>query len=140
MSNPPSPLDFSALIGRQRPGYSLARPFYTSPEIFLIERRGWLARQWFILAHSSEIGTPRSYLVRNLLGESILVVRDERGLVRGLYNVCRHRGSRICDADGQGTSFTCPYHAWSYRLDGTLRGAPALSADIDKTQLSLKSI
>jgi phenylpropionate dioxygenase-like ring-hydroxylating dioxygenase large terminal subunit len=128
------------LIARQRPGWSLEQAFYTSPSIFEFERRGWLAKQWFLLAHRSEIPEAGSYILRELLGESVILARDGAGTLRGFYNVCRHRGSRICERDGRSNSLTCPYHAWSYRLDGSLRAASALSEEIDVSTLSLRSI
>src|SRR5581483_703714 len=91
---------FQELIHRQRPGWSLEQPFYTSPEIFEVERRGWLANQWLLLAHASEVRDSGCFIVRDLLGESIIIVRGVDRSVRGFYNVCRHRGSRICDRDG----------------------------------------
>jgi phenylpropionate dioxygenase-like ring-hydroxylating dioxygenase large terminal subunit len=127
-------------IARQRPGWSLEQQFYTCPEIFDFERRGWLAEQWFILGHCSEVPETGSFIVRSLLGESLLVVRDANRTLRGFYNVCRHRGSRICERDGRVTSFVCPYHAWSYRLDGTLRTAPAMSEQIDASRLALNRV
>lgn len=133
--------DMAQLIARQPSGWSLEQPFYVSEELYEFERRGWLARQWYVLGHCSELPEAGSYIVRDLLGESLLIVRDGEGKVRGFYNVCRHRGSRLCDRDGRALrSFTCPYHAWSYRLDGTLRTAPALPEGIDPTQLGLHSV
>ena len=128
------------VIARQRPGWSLEQPFYTSPEIYDFERRGWLAEQWYILGHCSEVPDPGSFMVRNLLGESLIIVRGTDGVLRGFYNVCRHRGSRICDHDGRATTLVCPYHAWSYRLDGSVRSAPAISEDIDLGQLGLRAV
>jgi phenylpropionate dioxygenase-like ring-hydroxylating dioxygenase large terminal subunit len=128
------------VIARQRPGWSLEQPFYTSPEIYEFERRGWLAQQWFILGHRSEVPEAGSFMVRNLLGESLIIVRDTDGVLRGFYNVCRHRGSRICDHDGRATSLVCPYHAWSYRLDGSVRSAPAIAEDIDLGRLGLHAV
>jgi phenylpropionate dioxygenase-like ring-hydroxylating dioxygenase large terminal subunit len=134
------PLTLRALISRQRPGYSLEQAFYTSPEIYQIERRGWLAQQWFLVGHSSEVRQPGAYLVRDVLGESLIVVRDEKGELRAFYNVCRHRGSRVCDHDGKASQLVCPYHAWSYRLDGSLRSAPSLPDGTDVSELALKSV
>lgn len=127
-------------IARQRPGWSLEQPFYTSAEIYDFERRGWLAEQWYTLGHCSELPERGSYIVRDLLGESIIIVRDTEDRVRGFYNVCRHRGSRICDRDGRASNLVCPYHAWSYHLDGSLRSAPAISADIDLARLGLHPV
>jgi phenylpropionate dioxygenase-like ring-hydroxylating dioxygenase large terminal subunit len=131
---------FREYIARQRPGWSLEGPFYTSSEIYEMERRGLLAEKWYVLGHCSEFQTAGSYIVRSVLGESLLVVRGVDGAVRGFYNVCRHRGSRICEQDGQAKSFVCPYHAWSYRLDGSLRSAPAMSENIELKQLGLHPI
>ena len=128
------------LIARQRPGWALEQPFYTSPSIYEIERRGWLANQWFVVAHRSEVADAGSYIVRELLGESLIFARDGEGTLRGFYNVCRHRGSRICERDGRSNNLTCPYHAWSYRLDGSLRVASALPEEIDVSALGLRSI
>jgi phenylpropionate dioxygenase-like ring-hydroxylating dioxygenase large terminal subunit len=128
------------VIARQRPGWSLEQPFYTSAAIYEFEQRGWLAEQWYVLGHCSEVPKVGSFIVRNLLGESLIIVRDTTGVLRGFYNVCRHRGSRICDRDGQATHFVCPYHAWSYRLDGSVRLAPAMSEDIDLGRLGLHAV
>jgi Rieske 2Fe-2S family protein len=136
MQNP----TLTELIMRQRPGWSLEQPFYVSPAIYEHERAGWLAEQWYIVGHISELPTPGSYIVRELLGESLLIARDGAGTLRGFYNVCSHRGSRICDHDGHANGFVCPYHAWSYHLDGSLRSAPALPREINLQTLGLKPV
>lgn len=132
-------MNLEQLIARQRRGWSLEQPFYTSTEIYDLERRTWLAEQWYVLGHASEVREPGSFIVRELLGESLIIVRGNDATVRGFYNVCRHRGSRICDADGKASSLICPYHAWSYRLDGTLRSAAALPEGVDTSQLGLRA-
>jgi Rieske 2Fe-2S family protein len=132
--------DLPALIARQQTGWSLEQAFYTSPDIFETERREWLAAQWFVLGHGSEIPAPGCYMVRELLGESLLVVRDESSAVRAYYNVCRHRGSRLYAHDGRSSHLLCPYHAWGYRLDGSFRSAACLPAGIDKSQLGLRTV
>lgn len=132
--------ELKSLIARQRPGWSLEQPFYVSPALYDFERRGWLARQPFILGHTSEVKDPGTYIVREVLGESLIIVRGADDVVRGFYNVCRHRGSKICDGDGRATSLMCPYHAWSYRLDGSLRAAAALPKGTDMTALGLRAI
>jgi len=129
--------EIRSAISRQRPGWSLEQLFYLSPEFYAFERQHWLARQWYVLGHSSEIPDVGSYIVRDLLGESLIIVRDSEQVIRAFYNVCRHRGSRICTTDGKSTSLRCPYHAWSYRLDGSLRSAPAMAADVNLKELGL---
>jgi Rieske 2Fe-2S family protein len=128
---------FREAIARQRTGWSLEQMFYISPEFYAFERQHWLAKQWYVLGHSSELPEVGSFIVRELLGESLIILRDSERTIRAFYNVCRHRGSRICTADGKATSLMCPYHAWSYRLDGSLRSAPAMAADIDLKELGL---
>jgi phenylpropionate dioxygenase-like ring-hydroxylating dioxygenase large terminal subunit len=130
----------SELIARQRLGWSLEQAFYISADVYEFEARGWLAQQWYVLAHCSELPQTGSFIVRDLLGESLILVRDTTGALHGFYNVCAHRGSRVCDKDGRANAFTCPYHAWTYRLDGSLRGAPALPAGTDIKSLGLRPV
>jgi Rieske 2Fe-2S family protein len=127
-------------LARYRPGWSLEQFFYTSDELFEYERRTWLARQWYLIAHASEVPRAGSRIVRELLGESVIVVRTAPGDIRAFFNVCRHRGSRICLDDGTAAVLTCPYHAWSYALDGRLRSAAALAEGTDKDALGLKPV
>ena len=101
--------------------------FYISPEFFEFERQTWLAKQWYVLGHSNELPEVGSYIVRDLLGESLIIIRDAVG---GYYNVCCHRGSHIGTADGKASSFVGLYQAWSCRLGG-LRTAPAMSREIN---------
>jgi phenylpropionate dioxygenase-like ring-hydroxylating dioxygenase large terminal subunit len=127
-------------LRRYRPGWTLEQFFYTNEELFEYERRTWLARQWYLIAHVSEVPKIGSYIVRELLGESLIIVRTAGDAILGFFNVCRHRGSRICREDGTATVFTCPYHAWSYSLDGRLRGATALIEGSHKSELGLKPV
>lgn len=127
------------LVQRQRPGWSLEQAFYTSSEVYAVDRL-WMETEWFLLAYSSELPGPNTYVVRELLGESLIITRDEHQVVRAFYNVCRHRGSRICQADGKGRRLMCPYHAWSYRLDGSLLAAAAMPPEMDTTTLGLNPV
>lgn len=102
-----------------------ARDFY-GPEVFELERDSFFARRWLCVGREEEIRRPGDYIARDLLGEGVLVVRDESDRVGAFYNVCRHRGTRLCD-EGRGHApkvFRCPYHAWTYGLDGRLVGTP----------------
>ena len=127
-------------LDRYQPGWSLEQFFYTNEELFEYERQTWLARQWYLIGHASEVPQTGSYIVRELLGESLIIVRSAPDSVRAFFNVCRHRGSRICRDDGKTTAFTCSYHAWSYALDGRLRSAVALVDGADKSALGLKPV
>lgn len=108
--------------------HTLAGEYFTSDEIFAEERERIFLRRWLAGGHVSELPKPGSFLVHELLGESVIVVRDEDGAVRAFHNLCRHRGSRICvEAAGEAPhAFQCPYHAWTYGLDGALRAAPGM--------------
>ena len=81
---------------------------------------------WFYVGRSEEIERPGQFVVRELNGHNIVVTRNTAGRVTAFHNVCRHRGTRICtEAAGQfAGSIQCPYHAWTYDLDGRLIGAP----------------
>jgi phthalate 3,4-dioxygenase subunit alpha len=98
---------------------------YSQPEVFERERERLFTRTWQFLAHESEVPEPGDYVVRRVLDDSFIVVRDERGQLRALLNMCRHRGMQVCRAElGNASHFRCPYHAWTYRNTGELVGVP----------------
>jgi phenylpropionate dioxygenase-like ring-hydroxylating dioxygenase large terminal subunit len=120
-------------------GRSLPGPYYSDPEVFSRDLRALGATQWLLVDHTSRIPRPGDYFLFSLGSESLIVVRARDGAVHALYNVCRHRGSRIClEETGHLASLVCPYHAWSYSLDGSLRGAAAMRPDFDKSQYGLR--
>jgi glycine betaine catabolism A len=102
--------------------------FYTYPEIFLWERERIFFQQWLCAGRQEQIPAPGDFFLRNIGTESVIVVRDKDGAVRAFHNVCRHRGARICEeAKGQfAGNIRCPYHAWTYALDGRLLGASSM--------------
>src|SRR4030095_1688671 len=103
----------------------LPQRYFVSPEVFAEERKAIFSRQWVCVGHQSQISKAGDYLVQEVAGESVIVVRDQKGELHGFYNVCRHRGTRLCEeASGHALSIQCPYHAWTYGLDGRLLGAP----------------
>jgi Rieske 2Fe-2S family protein len=110
-------------------GWSTALPggAYTSPEVFVWERRAFLAGSWVCLGRSADLAAPGDQAAFPVGDDSVLVVRGEDGVLRGFFNVCRHRGHELLP-DGACVSgrrtILCPYHAWAYRLDGRLQGAP----------------
>ena len=104
---------------------TLAGRYYTSAEVFDEERERIFATQWLCVGREASLAERGAYLLADVAGESLIVVRDKKTL-RAFYNVCRHRGTRLCDAPAGRFSETiqCPYHAWTYGLDGRLIGAP----------------
>ena len=100
--------------------------YYTSAEILADERERIFARRWNCVGRASRIARPGDYVLCDVAGESILLVRDSQGVAHAFFNVCRHRGTRICrEASGRfGETIQCAYHAWTYGTDGRLVGAP----------------
>jgi Rieske 2Fe-2S family protein len=122
---------------------TLPQRYFVSPEIFTEEQENIFAKQWMLVGHQSQIAKPGDYLVQEVAGESLIIVRDKNGEVRGFYNVCRHRGTRLKeDACGHAPAIQCPYHAWVYGLDGKLIGAPHMdeAPDFDKADYSLHAV
>lgn len=105
---------------------SLPQRYFVSSDVFEEEQEKIFSRQWVLVGHQSEITQPGDYFISEVANESLIVVRDKRGEIRGFYNVCRHRGSRLIESrNGQlSAAIQCPYHAWTYALDGRLLGAP----------------
>src|SRR5262245_23601428 len=102
--------------------------FYTSSNILAQEIETIFARDWSCVGRASRLERPGDYFLCTVAEESIIVVRDGQGTLRAFFNVCRHRGTRICrDESGHFTeTIQCPYHAWTYGIDGRLVGAPQM--------------
>ncbi len=98
---------------------------YSDPDVFDLERERIFGRSWIFVAHESEIPAPGDFVVRRVVDDSFIVVRDDAGTVRVHFNMCIHRGMQVCRAEqGSASHFRCPYHGWSYRNDGSLAGLP----------------
>jgi len=110
---------------------TLSREYYLSPEVFGREKERIFCREWFCVGRDEELAAPGDYVVKDVSGESILVVRRRDGGLAAHYNVCRHRGSQLVP-DGCAGNFPsgirCPYHSWTYTLEGELRTAPFLDS------------
>jgi Rieske 2Fe-2S family protein len=122
---------------------TLAQQYFVSPEVFGEEQDRIFAKQWVLVGHQSQLAEAGDYFVVVVAGESLIVVRDQRSVIRGFYNVCRHRGTRLReDACGHASAIRCPYHAWTYGLDGRLIGAPHMDQvpGFDKADYSLHAV
>jgi phenylpropionate dioxygenase-like ring-hydroxylating dioxygenase large terminal subunit len=98
---------------------------YHDPEYFRVEMARLIRPAWQIVCHANDIAKAGDWRTLEILGESILVIRGDDGAARAFANVCRHRGSRLVDGEaGCSKRLTCPYHAWTYALDGRLIGVP----------------
>src|ERR1700674_4444658 len=105
---------------------TLPARYYTDPALFRQEIENFFFGGWICAGRADAIPNPGDYFLREIAGESIIVVRQSLSAVRAFYNVCRHRGTRLCSAaEGSvGARIQCPYHGWTYGLDGRLLGAP----------------
>jgi Rieske 2Fe-2S family protein len=126
-------------IRRRRPGFSLEADFYNDPSIFQEDMKRIISRHWHLFGHESLIPNVGDYEVIQIGAESLILVRAAEKVVRAYFNVCRHRGSRLALTQcGHSRRLVCPYHAWTYALDGRLIGAGSMPEDFDKSAFSLK--
>jgi phenylpropionate dioxygenase-like ring-hydroxylating dioxygenase large terminal subunit len=105
---------------------ALPRDCYVSQAIYEQELERVFHRQWLLVGHVSLVKNIGDFYVKQIGPESMIIVRDSENRIRSFFNVCRHRGFRICDAGAAGNAkrLTCPYHAWSYDIDGGLVAVP----------------
>jgi carnitine monooxygenase subunit len=117
--------------------------YYWEPEIFEQERRRIFQRSWQYVGHVSMLPEPGSYVVREILDQSVVLLRDRVGELRAFFNVCQHRAHRLLEGEGWLSAIiTCPYHAWAYDLSGSLRSARGTEGleDFDKNAFSLAPV
>jgi len=130
---------------------TLPQRYFVSTEIFRQEQEQIFSTQWLLVGHQSQIADAGDYFLVSAppssdygaAGESLIITRDKNGAIHGFYNVCRHRGTRLKeDACGHGSAIQCPYHAWTYGLDGRLIGAPHMDEvpGFDKADYSLRGV
>lgn len=124
--------------------HTLPGDYFTSAEIWQREQARIFRQSWLLAGHVSDLPRPGSYVLHEVGHDSVMVLRDNAGRIRAHHNFCRHRGTRLCDEHrGQlGNTLRCSYHAWTYELDGTLRGAPNMQdvAGFDKAAWGLKPV
>lgn len=115
---------------------------YVDPEVDARERETFFRSGVMCVGLGADLAGPGSYRTHDLSGTPLLLVRDQAGAFRAYLNVCRHRGARVAEGCGEARGFTCPYHAWSYGLDGTLQVRPdeAAFAELARTTLGLRPL
>lgn len=121
---------------------AMPKSVYTSPEFAALEQQHIFARDWLCAGRADALPNPGDYLTMDISGEPIIILRDRDSTLRGLSNVCRHRMSTLLEGRGNTRSIVCPYHAWTYNLDGSLRGAPAMTLNegFCKDQIALPKV
>jgi choline monooxygenase len=105
--------------------WTIPGSWYTDPRVLELERRSVFARTWQAVGRLDQVRQPGDYLTAEVGGEPVVVVRGKDGQLRGFFNVCRHHAAAVCtEAQGSAPSLRCPYHGWTYSLEGELRGTP----------------
>ena len=133
-----SPVSAHDSLPRAMPAWA-----YRTPALQNLELERLLLPNWQVVCHVNSIPNPGDYVTFDLGPESIIVLRDRDGVIRGYHNACRHRGARILDGSGNCPGpITCPYHGWSYRQDGSLVGVPVRESfpGLDRQDLGLRSV
>ncbi len=136
----------AADLERTRQPFAQARTLpgavYASPDVLRLEQRGLFAHHWLCVGREADIASVGDYFLKDVAGDSIIVVRGSDRQIRAFYNVCRHRGARLLDApQGRGLArVLCPYHSWSYNLDGSVHTAPQMGENFRKLDSPLVAV
>lgn len=132
--------DILDLAARREPGFSIERDWYVRDDIYRAEVDGIWRRGWLFAAHACEMPNPGDYQLFDFDGDSIILLRDDDGDINAFHNVCRHRGTVLCNhTQGHVGSLVCPYHQWVYGRDGSLKSCRGMH-DIDKSNYGLHTI
>jgi phenylpropionate dioxygenase-like ring-hydroxylating dioxygenase large terminal subunit len=137
--------DVDAVAGaraRVESGHTLHRSWYLDPAVYEAEREAVFQRSWQYVAHQDELARPGDYVVAPVGDFTVLVVRGKDGVLRAFHNTCQHRGHELAACSGSTRVFRCPYHAWSYGLDGSLLNAPFMrgAPGFDRSQVRLQEL
>jgi Rieske 2Fe-2S family protein len=125
----------------RKPGYSLDQPFYIDPDFHQIDMENIWYKDWLFIGHDCEVPNPGNYMTVQIGAYSIVLVRGNDGKINALHNSCRHRGSRVCqEHKGTSAKLVCPYHQWTYELDGQLLYARQMGDNFDTSNFSLKPV
>ena len=136
-------LDFGPLGNNTNQSSTLPRTLFTDPNVFEVEKEAIFRRQWLAIGRSPQLAEPGDYLTWELLGDPIIVARDTDGTLHAFSSVCLHRSCLIAQGPGNAPKgLTCPYHRWTYALDGQLKGAPLMdqAENFDKSSMRLPQL
>ena len=136
MTNP-----MARLLAERKQGYALERAFYTDPEVFQSDLEAIFYREWLFAIPACELPKAGDFVTHQVGAYGIVIVRGGDGEIRAFHNTCRHRGSVLCTAaKGNNPKLVCPYHQWTYELDGRLLWARDMGPDFDPAQHGLKPV
>ncbi len=108
--------------------WTMPKAYYTDPQVLKLEREKLFGKEWVCIGRGEEVRNSGDYMTFQLCDEPLVAVRGADGRIRVLSNVCRHRGAILTQGRGNGHRLVCPYHHWSYDLEGKLAGAPRMDA------------
>ena len=132
---------FKELISKYQGSQSLPRQFYTSETVYKMDIQHYWNHSWIWVGHINQIPNVGDFLLFDYGYESVIIARDKNNSVNAFLNVCRHRGSRVCiEKSGNTRLFVCPYHAWTYELNGSLRAAREMDDNFKTAEYSLKKV
>ncbi|SBS32192.1 Anthranilate 1,2-dioxygenase large subunit [Marinomonas aquimarina] len=138
MSSQKTTLD---LINERKPRHALSRELYTEEAVFQQDLAQIWHKEWIFAGHTFEIEKPGEYITLQVGNYPVIVVRDDNGAVKAFHNACRHRGSRICkNAKGKSAKLVCPYHKWTFGLDGKLLFAGNMGDNFDASEHGLNTV
>ena len=131
----------ATLLEQRRAGHTLPQDLYTEPNSFDFDMAAIYTRSWLMAGMECELPKAGSYLALNIGNWPVIIVRDSKSEIRAFHNSCRHRGSMLCQP-GLGTApkLVCPYHRWTYNLDGSLLAATRMPDDFEKDDHGLKPV
>ena len=122
----------TSLLDDYMPGMTLPQPFYISESVFEADMQSVFRTQWLFVGHSCEVSEPGQYFTAEVGHEPLIVVRDRQGALQAFFNVCRHRGSKLAlEWGGCAKALVCPYHGWTYELQGALKAARFMGDNFD---------
>lgn len=129
------------LLAQRTPGYALAQPFYVDPGIFQVDMESIFYREWLFAIAACELEKAGSYVTHQVGAYGVILVRGADGQIRAFHNTCRHRGSVLCKSEkGNAPKIVCPYHQWTYELDGKLLWARDMGPDFKASEFGLRPI
>ena len=132
---------FKELISKYQGSQSLPRQFYTSETVYKMDIQHYWNHSWIWVGHLNQIPNVGDFFLFDYGYESVIIARDKNDSVNAFLNVCRHRGSRVCiEKSGNTRLFVCPYHAWTYELNGSLRAAREMEDNFNSAEYSLKKV
>ena len=130
-----------SLLAHRRPGWSLASEFYRDECLYRLDVERVWRNGWLFAGHTCEIPGAGDYFTLEFDTDPVVVIRGDDGSIHAHHNVCRHRGSIICtETSGRTSRLVCPYHQWTYGLDGKLIACRGMHADLDKSKFSLHPV